>query len=157
MTARLTRPRSLVIAVASFLIVSAVAFSAAQFRPGTWYQGLAKPPWTPPDWLFAPVWTLLYAAIAVAGWLIFTRPVGSPARVLWVAQLVLNGLWSWLFFGLHLTGVALADIALLLAAIIALLVWLAPRQRLAFWLLLPYAVWVGYALTLNAGIVVMNP
>jgi tryptophan-rich sensory protein len=147
------RVSSLVAAVGCGGAVVLTSLVGASFRPGLWYEALAKPPWTPPDWVFGPVWGVLYVAVGIAGWLLFTRDVGAGARALWVAQLALNALWSWLFFGLQRPGLALADIVLLLAAILALLVLLASRQRLAFWLLVPYAAWVGYALTLNAGIV----
>jgi translocator protein len=106
--------------------------------------------------VFAPVWTALYVAIAVAGWLIFTRPTGAAVRSLWVLQLILNAAWSWLFFGLNRPVLALIDIVLLLGCLAALVGLLAVRQRLAFWLLLPYALWVGYAFSLNAGIVWMQ-
>jgi translocator protein len=144
------------IGAACLAAVAAVGYFGSQFRPGVWYESLDKPPWTPPDWVFGPVWTVLYVFIAIAGWLIFTRVQTIVAGSLWIVQLVLNGVWSWLFFGLQHPALALADIALLLAATVALLIHLAPRQRTAFWLLLPYAVWVGYALSLNGAIVVLN-
>ncbi|HET20104.1 MAG TPA: tryptophan-rich sensory protein, partial [Chromatiales bacterium] len=144
-TARHHRPALL---VGFLLLVGGVAFLASRFRPGSWYDTLAKPPWTPPDWVFAPAWSVLYVAIAVAGWLIFTRPAtaadgepsaagGRPAaadRLLWSLQLLLNALWSWLFFGLHRTGVALADLTALVICLSALLFHLAGRQRASFWL-----------------------
>lgn len=149
--------RSLLVLAALAVSVAAVAVIAAQFTPGDWYRALQKPAWTPPGWVFAPVWTVLYVAIAVAGWLIFTRLGTALGKGLWVAQLVLNGLWSWLFFGLERPVLALVDISVLLVCIVALLVHLAPRARLGFALLLPYGLWVAYALTLNAGIVALNP
>jgi translocator protein len=148
--------RSLLIAAACLGAVAAVAYFGSQFRPGAWYAALDKPPWTPPGWVFGPVWTVLYLFIAITGWLIFTRVGTAAAGALWLVQLVLNGLWSWLFFGLQRPLPALVDISLLLAAIVALLVHLAPRQRVAFWLMLPYALWVGYALALNFSIVLRN-
>lgn len=148
--------KSFAIGAASFAAVFAVAFSASRFRPGEWYQALEKPPWTPPDWLFAPVWTLLYVGIALAGWRIFITAGMGRERMLWIVQLVLNGLWSWLFFALHLTALALADIVVLLGAIVMLAARVRHRLPLAFWLLVPYALWVAYALTLNAGVVVLN-
>jgi translocator protein len=154
--ARHDRFRSLLIAAACFAAVAMVATFGAQFRPGPWYALLDKPPWTPPNWVFGPVWTVVYVFIAIAGWLIFTRVAAGLARGLWAGQLVLNGLWSWLFFGLQRPALALVDIVLLLAVIAALLIHLAPRQRVAFWLLVPYAAWVTYALSLNAAIVVLN-
>lgn len=142
--------------LAPFLLaVGAVAAFAARFRPGTWYAALDKPWWTPPDWLFAPVWSALYLAIAVSGWLIFAR--GAPAaRLLWTAQLVLNGAWSWLFFGEHLVAAALIDITALTACVLALLALVRNGPMPSFWLLLPYGLWVSYAWSLNAGVLALN-
>lgn len=137
------------------LLVAMVAMTGAQFRPGAWYQTLDKPFWTPPDWVFPVAWTLLYAMIAIAGWLTFA---GNDRRLkaLWGMQLALNALWSWLFFGLHRVDLGLIDIIALMIAI-TVFVGLALRQdrRLAWWML-PYLLWVGYASTLNAGIYLMN-
>jgi translocator protein len=128
-----------------------------------WYQHIQKPFWTPPDYVFGPVWTLLYLMIAVSGWLVWDRLPGtfmtrllSPTlRVYWV-QLSLNFLWSILFFGLQHPVLALADILALLAAIaITIRVFLRIR-RVAGFLLVPYLLWVGYATSLNAGIVALN-
>jgi translocator protein len=149
--------RSLLIAATCLAAVAVVAYFGSQFRPGAWYASLDKPPWTPPDWVFGPVWAVLYLFIAIAGWLIFSSLRTGLGSALWVIQLVLNGLWSWLFFGLQRPLLALVDISLLLAAIVVLLIHLAPRQSAAFWLLLPYALWVGYALSLNFAIVLRNP
>jgi tryptophan-rich sensory protein len=136
------------------LAVFAVAFTASRFRPGEWYQALQKPPWTPPDWLFAPVWTVLYLAIAVAGWLVWRGRdgQGSTALSFWVAQLVLNGLWSWLFFGLHRPDLALFDIVLLDAAIVGFVMSALPISRLAAGLFVPYGLWVAYATALTFSI-----
>jgi len=91
-------------------------------RAGEWYAGLAKPPFNPPNWVFAPVWTVLYVLIAVAGWRTFERDRSSWPMKLWWAQLVLNFLWSPVFFAAHRIGLALLVILLLLAAILAFLV-----------------------------------
>ena len=141
--------------LALFLVaVFAVAFTASRFRPGEWYQALQKPPWTPPDWLFAPVWTVLYLAIAVAGWLVWRGRDGpgstaSSALSFWVAQLVLNGLWSWLFFGLRRPDLALLAIVLLDTAIVGFVVSALPVSRLAAGLFVPYGLWVAYATALT--------
>ncbi len=139
-----------------FLAVAAVAATGAWFQPGAWYAGLELPPWTPPDWVFAPVWSVLYVAIAVAGWLLWTTPGATTGRLLWVLQLVLNGLWSWLFFGLHWTGVALVDLGALTIAIAVLLLWAWDSCRAVVWLLGPYLIWVLYAKSLNVGILLLN-
>lgn len=148
------------ITVLPFLVtVAATAFIAGRFRPGAWYAALAKPPWTPPGWLFAPVWFLLYLSIAVAGWLVWraVRPVAVLPLALWVAQLVLNAAWSWLFFGLHRPEAALADIIVLLVLILAFTVAAYRVSRVAAWLVVPYALWVLFATVLNAAIVRLNP
>lgn len=137
------------------LIVAAVAMSGVSFQPGAWYAGLAKPFWTPPDWLFPPVWTLLYIMIAVAGWLSFA---GHDRRlqILWVMQLLFNALWSWLFFGEHWIAAGLIDILAMLACIAAIVRIAWRPQRAVAWLMLPYLAWVGYATTLNAAILLLN-
>lgn len=94
--------------------------------------------------------------IAVAGWLIFSGS-NKTLKLLWVAQLVFNGLWSWLFFGLHQPLLGLVDILAMLASIAALAALSRRTSRTAMWLLLPYLIWVSYATTLNAAIWVLNP
>lgn len=118
----------------------------------TWYQALQKPPFNPPDWLFAPVWTLLYLMIAISGWRAWRSPAHDRLRVAmaaYAAQLALNLAWSWVFFGGRLIGPAFAVILLLLLAISvnAALFWRV--DRLAGWLFLPYAAWVAFAAALN--------
>jgi tryptophan-rich sensory protein len=112
--------------------------------PGEWYGGLAKPAFNPPNWLFAPVWTVLYGLIAVAGW-----------RIWWV-QLGLNFLWSPTFFAAHRIGLALVVILLLLAAILAFIIMSWRQDRAAAWLFAPYAAWVAFASVLNAAIWLLN-
>ena len=135
------------------------AFSGSRFQPGAWYMELTKPPWNPPAWIFGPVWTLLYLGIAVAGWLVWRagRSGATVALSIWVAQLILNGLWSWLFFGLHRPSLAWIDIMALLASIVAFIVLARPISAGAAWLFVPYALWVGFATVLNATIVRLNP
>jgi translocator protein len=127
---------------------------------GGWYARLSKPSWTPPNWLFGPVWSTLYLMMAVAAWLVWRERGLAGAAVLplalFAAQLVFNALWSILFFGMHRIGFALADIMLLWGAILATI--------LAFWrispgaslLMLPYLIWVTYASALNYSIWKMN-
>lgn len=141
-----------------FLLVFGVAFIASRYEPGSWYAGLNKPAWTPPNWVFGPVWTLLYLAIAFAGWLIW-RNSGEKfylALLLWIVQLVLNGVWSWLFFGLQNPAAAFVDIVLLLGAIIFFIVISYPLSRPASWLFIPYGCWVAFALFLNFTLWRMN-
>jgi translocator protein len=141
------------------LVVAAAAAVGGYFPPGPWYASLSKPAWTPPNWIFAPVWTLLYIGIAVAGWMVWRRN-GSrvgPSLALWGAQLVLNAAWSWFFFGEHRPGVALADIGALLACIIAFIVVTYGACRPAAYLFVPYALWVAFATALNHALWRLNP
>jgi translocator protein len=124
--------------------------------PGDWYAGLAKPSFNPPNWLFAPVWTVLYVLIAVAGWRTFERNrTGRPMR-LWWAQLALNFLWSPVFFGAHRIGLAFAVILLLAAIVLAFIAASWRNDRVAAWLFAPYAAWVSFASVLNGSIWLLN-
>lgn len=146
--------------VAFFLLTAAAASFGALFQPGAWYAGLEKPSLTPPDWVFPVVWTLLYAMIAMAGWLLWRRrhdgPTGGAAVVAWGLQLTLNAAWSWIFFGLHLPGPALAELVILWATILATISLSRRHATAAAWLLAPYLLWVGFAGWLNFGIWRLN-
>jgi translocator protein len=124
--------------------------------PGAWYAGLAKPPFNPPGFVFAPVWTVLYVVIAVAGWRSFRRNPGSWPMRLWWTQLALNFLWSPVFFAAHRIGLAFLVIVLLLAAIVAFVALSWRQERAAAGLFIPYAAWVGFAAVLNGSIWLLN-
>ena len=143
--------------IACGFAVPVVAVASSRFMPGPWYEALAKPEWTPPNWLFGPVWTILYVMIAVAGALVWRAGAPLVLRVLWAAQLVLNGIWTPLMFGAHAIGAALIDITLLWLAIAGFVAlgWRA-GERLAAILLLPYLAWVSYAAAVNAAIWRLN-
>lgn len=124
--------------------------------PGDWYAGLAKPSFNPPDWLFGPVWSILYVVIGFVGWRAWqANPTGRRMQ-LWWAQIVLNFLWMPLFFGLQLMMIALLDILLLLAAILGYIAMVWHRDRLSAWLFLPYALWVAFATLLNISLIWLN-
>ncbi|MCB8822948.1 tryptophan-rich sensory protein [Microvirga rosea] len=126
----------------------------------TWYAGLVKPGFTPPNWLFGPVWTLLYAMMAYALWRILFLGKDTPGRgtavTTFFVQLALNALWSWVFFGAHSPLAGLAVIAFLLVAILATIHAFWPLDRAAALLLVPYLAWVGYATALNAAVWRLN-
>jgi translocator protein len=131
-------------------LVAITGLFGSRFEPGEWSDALRNPEWAPPSAVFAPVWTLLYAMIAAAGWLVWrSAPRMTPALAIWGAQLLLNGLWSWLYFGLHRIDLALLDISALLALIVAFIAVARREQKLASWLFVPYAAWVGFATALN--------
>jgi benzodiazapine receptor len=145
--------------VASLILVAAVAAIGGHFAPTAWYQEVAKPPWTPPGWLFAPVWTVLYILMGVAAWLVWRERAASGAAVAlgsYVLQLVLNALWSWIFFGLHRIGLALLDLIVLWALIVTTGVLFWRVRRAAGGLLVPYVAWVSFAGSLNYAIWVLN-
>ena len=146
------------IVLIGFLVVTVGGGLAIGFltAPGIWYAGLAKPVFNPPNWLFAPVWTVLYALIAVAGWRTFERDGGGWPMRLWWAQLVLNFLWSPTFFAAHRIGLALLIILLLIAAILAFIVTSWRQDRVSAWLFVPYAAWVSFASVLNGAIWRLN-
>jgi tryptophan-rich sensory protein len=133
----------------------AAASAGAMFRPGQWYRRLDKPRWRPPDWLFAPVWTLLYAMIALSGWLVWREKGLADAAVpltVYALQLVLNAVWSPIFFGLRRLGLAAIEIALLWASIVATILVFHPVSSAAAALLGPYLAWVSFAAALNLSI-----
>lgn len=139
--------------VATFI----VAAFGAQFTPGEWYAGLIKPSFNPPNWIFGPVWSVLYAMMAVAAWFVWreTQTLGKPI-ILWFAQLVLNATWSWLFFGLERPDLAAVEIIFLLGVIIVLTATFFRINRLAGWLLVPYVAWVSFASILNIALWRLN-
>ncbi|MBG1232669.1 TspO/MBR family protein [Aestuariivirga litoralis] len=125
---------------------------------GEWFDGLRKPFFNPPKWVFGPVWTLLYLMMGVAAFLVW-RQVGfwHLAIGLFFVQLALNFAWSFIFFSAHRIGVALTDIILLWLAIVATIFVFAPLSAAAAWLLAPYLLWVTFASLLNASIWRLNP
>jgi tryptophan-rich sensory protein len=143
----------LVLALAGWVVLCfAAATMGGFFPPGEWYASLTKPSWNPPGWVFGPVWTALYAMMAVAAWLVWKRGGWAAQRrplALFLGQLALNAAWTPLFFGLHRPGLAFAEIVLLWLAIAATLVTFGPVSRVAAWLLAPYLAWVSFAAGLN--------
>lgn len=127
---------------------------------GSWYQALDKPAFTPPNWLFGPVWTLLYALMGLAAYLVWRagtdRHDVRTALGLFVAQLVLNGIWTPIFFGAgSIVGGAVVIVGLLVVLAFTIRAFFRV-SRVAGWLLVPYLLWVGYATALNLGIWVLN-
>ena len=126
----------------------------------TWYQGLVKPSFNPPNWLFGPAWTLLYLLMTVAAWLVWKQGFAAAgvklALAVFLAQLILNTLWSILFFGLRSPLAGLVDIVVLWLAILATIVLFFRVSVPAGILLLPYIAWVSFAAVLNAAILRLN-
>ena len=136
--------------------VGAVASIQAQ----SFYQQIAQPTWAPPSWLFGPVWTLLYAMMAVAVWLVWSCGGLRANRIalsFFGAQLALNALWSWLFFAWYFGALAFVDIFFLWLLIVATIVSFWRVRPLAGVLLIPYLLWVSFASALNYSIWQLNP
>jgi tryptophan-rich sensory protein len=128
------------------------AATGAAFRPGEWYERLAKPSWRPPNWVFAPAWTVLYLTIAVSGWLVWrTSGFASAALPLaiYLVQLVLNAAWTPIFFGLRRPDLAFIEVVMLWLSIVATIATFYSVNVAAAWLLLPYLAWVTFAAALN--------
>jgi tryptophan-rich sensory protein len=168
------------------LVTSAVGAAASVFTEPNiagWYAGLVHPDFAPPDWVFAPVWTTLYVLMAVAAWRVWRLRSASPAREalagevpvagsrasegrrgsvkiemgVYALQLIFNFAWSAIFFAAHRIGLALIEICILTALVLATLILFARRDRLAGWLFLPYLAWTSFATALNYAFWSLNP
>ena len=134
------------------VVCMAAGVIGSQFQPGEWYASLAKPAWNPPDWVFAPVWTTLYVMMAVAAWLVWYRAGFSGAGYalsLFVVQLALNALWSYLFFGLMRPDFAFLEILVLWTVILIVTFFFWHESPMAGALMIPCLSWVGFATYLN--------
>lgn len=143
------------------LSFAAAAIGAvASVQAATFYQHLAQPSWAPPSSVFGPVWSVLYALMGIAAWLVWREGGWLRQRgvlTLFVLQLVINALWSWLFFAWHRGALAFIDIVLLWVLIVATLVGFWRVRRSAGALLLPYLCWVSFAAALNFAVWHLNP
>jgi tryptophan-rich sensory protein len=144
-----------------FLIFLAACFSAGStgglFPPGTWYERLNKPSWTPPNWLFPVAWTTLYLCMATAGARVAISPDNGLAMALWALQIALNGLWTPVFFGLRNMRLGLIVLMALWSSVAASMVALWMVDWLAGLLFAPYLVWVTVAGALNLSVIRLNP
>jgi tryptophan-rich sensory protein len=150
--------------VVSLVVCQAAGLVGAIFTTPaipTWYAGLAKPAFTPPSWLFAPAWTTLFVLMGLAAFLIWRKGLRERgvkiALAIFIIQLILNVLWSAVFFGLKSPLGGLIVIALLWVAILLTILSFSGLSRAAGLLLLPYILWVSFAAVLNGAILVLNP
>jgi len=142
-----------VLGLVFWIVISmAAGLIGSLFMPGEWYASLAKPSWNPPSFVFGPVWTTLYVLMGIAAWLVWRKVGFSGAPVslgLFVVQLMLNALWSYLFFGLHRPDLAFVEILALWSVILVVAIGFWRVSTPAGALLLPYLAWVGFASALN--------
>ncbi len=158
-TAPIKQASALVVILLICFAAAALGSVATTPNIPTWYATLAKPSWNPPNWLFGPVWTMLYISMAVAAWLVWRRGGLQQARwplTLFAVQLALNAAWSWIFFWYHMPGLACIEIVALLLAIAATTTTFWPRSKVAGMLMLPYLGWVAFAAVLNYSIWRLN-
>ena len=152
---------TLPIIVAAFVTILVLGAGAAITKVGPWYRNLRKPAWTPPEWVFGPVWAVILSLAAWAGVLGWVGAPDAAAHiriaVLFGVNIVLHLLWTPLFFNLRRPDWALVEVPFLWLSVVALMVVLAPVAPLAGWLLVPYLLWVALAAFLNLSIVRMNP
>lgn len=140
--------------------VAAAIGALASVQAASFYQQLAQPSWAPPSSVFGPVWSLLYALMGIAAWLVWREGGWRRQRgllTLFVVQLAVNALWSWLFFAWHLGALAFTDIVLLWLLIVATVIGFWRVRALAGALLLPYLCWVSFAAALNYAVWHLNP
>jgi len=156
-----TARQAIILAVSVGICLGAAGVGSILTTPSIdpWYATLRKPAWTPPNWVFGPVWTALYLSMAVAAWLVWRQAGFSPAKLsltLFVIQLALNVAWSGIFFGFRLVGVAFLEVVLLWLFILSTTIAFWSVSRMASWLMVPYLIWVAYAAALNGAIWRMN-
>lgn len=152
-----------IIGLLGWLLLSfaAAAIGAvASAEAGAFYEQLVRPSWAPPGWVFAPVWSVLYALMGLAAWLVWRVhgfKEGRTALTLFIVQLGANALWTWLFFGWHLGALAFAEVILLWCLIVATAASFRRLNALAAVLLLPYLAWVTFAAALTFSTWQLNP
>lgn len=157
LSAQIRRPQSLALLLGFLVLVVGIgAFIGTRTAPGLWYANLDKPPFNPPNWIFAPVWLALYVMIAIAGWRTVLREGFGLGAGLWALQMALNWAWSPAFFAAENLWLGVAVILPMLAAILAFIAYSWPRDRLAAWLFVPYALWVAFASLLNISLAALN-
>ena len=130
-------------------------FTTASFKE-PWYSQIILPSFNPPSWVFAPVWTTLYIMMAIAIWKIWINSLDLRILKLYFVHLFFNGTWSIIFFGFHQIGLALINLIIILIFIILLMKNYFSRDKISFYLMIPYLLWSSYALILNSAIFALN-
>lgn len=147
----------------SILTTQAVGIASAYFtlpEVEGWYRTIAKPPITPPDWAFAPVWTAIYLLTGISAYIVWERRDGSLAyktvSIVYALQLLINFLWAFIFFGMHQIFGGMIDTVLLWLAVLLNMICFYKFNRVAGWLLLPYLLWVSFSVVLSVWLLQLN-
>jgi benzodiazapine receptor len=151
--------RSVLGAIVALALTFGAGYIGSTFPIDAWYAALSKPAWNPPNWLFGPVWGVLYLLIAVSAWLVWRKAGLARAAVplgLFAVQLILNAAWSWIFFGRHEIGLALIEISTLWVAILGTTIAFWRLNPVSGYLMVPYILWVSFASVLNFAIWRLN-
>ena len=157
---RLSRPVRAIIAILPVVVACGLGQLATAPNLAPWYEGLVKPVFNPPNWLFAPVWTTLYVLMMYAVWRVLSARLHHEAKptalFLFFGQLALNALWPWLFFARHSPRAGVLEIIPQLILVVATIIAFGKIDRVAAWCLVPLAVWVAFATLLNAALWSLN-
>jgi tryptophan-rich sensory protein len=155
----MTKSKKIIGLIGWIVICSLAGIFGAQFEPGTWYESLQKPSWTPPNWVFPVIWPILYIMMGISAWLMWKMKevsIRSTEFTWFFVQLILNALWSWVFFGMHLISTGLAEVFLLWISLVFTILLFWNKNRTAGLLLIPYLLWISYASALNFAIWQLN-
>ena len=144
-----------IIILITFLASAIGGFTTTSFKE-PWYSQIILPSFNPPSWVFAPVWTSLYVMMSIAIWKIWINSFDLELLKLYFIHLFFNGTWSVVFFGFHQIGLALVNLMIIIIFIIMLMKKYLARDRLSFYLMIPYFLWSSYALILNSSIFLLN-
>ncbi|MFH1439952.1 MAG: TspO/MBR family protein [Candidatus Woesearchaeota archaeon] len=146
----------LVISLLLPFLASAIGGLFTASSVSTWYVELSKPSFNPPSWIFGPVWTILYLLMGISLYLVWIKKYDKPAFIVFGVQLVLNALWSILFFGIKSPFFAFIEIILLWLAILITILYFYKINKISAYLLIPYMLWVTFAAVLNFAIFILN-
>jgi benzodiazapine receptor len=156
----MTKVGRLILSVSACLLTGVLGSFATRDSITTWYAQLSRPSFTPPNWTFGVVWPVLYVMMGISVFLIWNVGIDRKrvrvALACFVLQLILNGLWTFIFFGWHLIGFALVEIVILWGAILVTIIAFWKESKPAAVLLLPYILWVSFAIVLNASLFLLN-
>ncbi len=144
-----------IILLITFVAPTIGSYATSAFKE-PWYSEIILPSFNPPSWIFAPVWTTLYVLMSVSIWRIWTNTFNSKLLKIYFIHIFFNSTWTVVFFGFHLIGLALLNLIIILIFIVILMSEYFSKDKISFYLMMPYLFWSGYALVLNISIFLLN-